>query len=58
MEGRNIEAESKPKSFEEQFANRQQIESLGRKIEVVDITPENQKTDESFLRFICVICHL
>jgi pimeloyl-ACP methyl ester carboxylesterase len=45
MEGRNIETESTPKPFEEQFANKQQIESLGGTVEVVDITPERQKTE-------------
>lgn len=45
MEGKNIELETERKSFEEQFADRQQIESFGGKVEVVDIMPEKQKTE-------------
>ncbi len=46
MEGSSLEGESRSvKSFEEQFHNRQEIESLGGKVEVVDVTPESLKTE-------------
>ena len=45
MEGFNPEKKENYPTFDEQFAQKEKFELLGGEIEVVDIRPENQKTD-------------